>query len=81
MLLGDVGFDEREILRDASNLDDTLYKNQDISTAPIDDHEKTLGNHSTSLEKSMDVDMEAPITDDGFGAVGDGFMGTIYKFA
>ncbi|XP_041360633.1 double-strand-break repair protein rad21 homolog isoform X2 [Gigantopelta aegis] len=72
---GDIGFDEREILRDASHLDETLYKSHDLSSVPIESRDKTLGN-STSMEKSMDVDLEPPVGEDGFGGtVGDAFMG------
>ena len=72
---GDIGFDEREILRDTTHLDETLYKSHDLSSVPIESRDKTLGN-STSMEKSMDVDLEPPVGEDGFGGtVGDAFMG------
>ncbi|XP_069106115.1 double-strand-break repair protein rad21 homolog isoform X4 [Argopecten irradians] len=77
---GDVdvgGFDEREILRDATNLEDSLYKQPDISNhQPVEEKEKTLNENATEKSINMDVDLEAPVTDDGFGgAVDGGFMG------
>jgi len=30
-ILGDIGFDDREILRDASSFEDSLYKQPDLS--------------------------------------------------
>ncbi|XP_069106113.1 double-strand-break repair protein rad21 homolog isoform X2 [Argopecten irradians] len=79
-LQGDVdvgGFDEREILRDATNLEDSLYKQPDISNhQPVEEKEKTLNENATEKSINMDVDLEAPVTDDGFGgAVDGGFMG------
>ncbi|XP_060069827.1 double-strand-break repair protein rad21 homolog isoform X1 [Ylistrum balloti] len=76
---GDVdvgGFDEREILRDATNLEDSLYKQPDISNhQPMEEKEKTLNENATEKPINMDVDLEAPVTDDGFGgAVDGGFM-------
>ncbi|XP_021343516.1 double-strand-break repair protein rad21 homolog isoform X3 [Mizuhopecten yessoensis] len=76
---GDVdvgGFDEREILRDATNLEDSLYKQPDISNhQPVEEKEKTLNENATEKPIDMDVDLEAPVTDDGFGgAVDGGFM-------
>ncbi|KAK7461559.1 hypothetical protein BaRGS_00038705 [Batillaria attramentaria] len=72
---GDVGFDEREILRDTTHLEDPLYKSTDVGgETSLEDRDKTLTNDSRH-EKSMDIDLEPPVGD-GFGdGVGDGFMG------
>ncbi|KAL5014920.1 hypothetical protein ScPMuIL_009190, partial [Solemya velum] len=69
---GDVGFDDREILRDATNLEDSLYKQPDLSShQPVaDDKDKTLMENAT--DKPMDVDLEAPVTTDDFGGAVDG---------
>nr|KAG5686682.1 hypothetical protein BaRGS_026001 [Batillaria attramentaria] len=71
---GDVGFDEREILRDTTHLEDPLYKSTDVGgETSLEDRDKTLTNDSRH-EKSMDIDLEPPVGD-GFGdGVGDGFM-------
>ncbi|KAK7092150.1 hypothetical protein V1264_009746 [Littorina saxatilis] len=73
---GDVGFDEREILRDTTHLEDPLYKSSDMQgESSMDDHEKTLTDDSSHNQK-MDVDLEPPVVGDGFGdGVGDAFMG------
>lgn len=71
---GDIGFDDREILRDASSFEDSLYKQPNITTeTPVE--EKTLNENAT--DKSMDVDNEiqAPVNDDNdLGPVDDSFM-------
>lgn len=65
--LGDVGFDEREILHEDGHLDDGLYKPSDIDV-PKDDQP-----HSPAdKEKPMDIDLPPPVVGDGFG---DEFMG------
>lgn len=69
---GDIGFDDREILRDASSFEDSLYKQPDLShEQPIE--EKTLNENAT--EKPMDVDdeIQAPMDND-LGPVDGGFM-------
>lgn len=71
--LGDVGFDDREILRDASGIDDSLYTNRS-SIRPVEPDEKTLNEHTS--EKPMDVDLNPAVdTDDFGGPVDGGFMG------
>ena len=67
--LGDVGFDERELLRDA-HFDESYLKSprQDISMQPIEKSHSMIA--ETSTAPAMDVDL--PL-DDGFG--GGGFMG------
>ncbi|KAJ8321658.1 hypothetical protein KUTeg_000129 [Tegillarca granosa] len=80
---GDVGFDDREILRDAASIEDSLYKQpheRDLSAEEVvEEKEKTLNENATqnaSSDKPMDIDLEAPVHDDGFGgAVDGGFMG------
>lgn len=71
---GDVGFDDREILRDVSHMDDSLYKSPEPPSIQLGDKDdKSL---ESSLEKPMDVDLPPPVMDDGFGgAVDDGFVG------
>jgi hypothetical protein len=72
-ILGDVGFDDREILRDASGIDDSLYTNRS-SIRPVEPDEKTLNEHTS--EKPMDVDLNPAVDNDDFGgAVDGGFMG------
>lgn len=79
---GDVGFDDREILRDAASIEDSLYKQpheRDLSAEEVvEEKEKTLNENATqnaSSDKPMDIDLEAPVHDDGFGgAVDGGFM-------
>lgn len=69
---GDVGFDDREILRDASGIDDSLYTNRS-SIRPVEPDEKTLNEHTS--EKPMDVDLHPAVDADDFGgAVDGGFM-------
>lgn len=70
---GDVGFDEREILRDTTHLEDPLYKSTDVGgESSLEDQDKTLT--ESRHEKSMGIDLEPPV-EDGFGdGVGDGFM-------
>lgn len=79
ILAGDVGFDEREILRDTSHLEDPLYKNPDVSGGvSMEERDKTLTNDSRG-DKSMDIDLEPPVVGDGFGdGVGGGFMGNTF---
>lgn len=70
---GDIGFDDREILRDASSFEESLYKQPDLShEQPIE--EKTLNENAN--EKSMDVDngMQASIDDNDLGPVDGAFM-------
>lgn len=64
---GDVGFDEREILRDAGHLDDGLYKSNDAEPK-----ETEIEAIEEEKDKSMDIDLPPPVGGDGFE---DGFMG------
>ena len=66
--LGDMGFDEGEVLRD--DMQDSLYKNAEASNLMIDgDLSKEKDN------EKMDIDLNAPVKDDGFGDAGiDGGM-------
>ena len=72
-----MGFDEREILRDTTHLEDPLYKTTDLQgETSLDDAGKTLAADNPEPHKSMDIDLEPPVVGDGFGdGVGDGFMG------
>ena len=74
-LVGDVGFDEREILRDTSHLEDPLYKSTDMrAETSLDDGDKTLTNEDSGNQK-ISIDLEPPVVGDGFGDnMGDTFM-------
>ena len=63
-----MGFDEGEVLRD--DMQDSLYKNAEASNLMIDgDLSKEKDN------EKMDIDLNAPVKDDGFGDAGiDGGM-------
>lgn len=74
---GDVGFDEGDILRGTTHLEDPLYKQSDMhpGISMDDDHDKTLTDPGMATRK--DIDLEPPVMGDGFGdGVGDGFMDT-----
>ena len=75
-MIGDVGFDERELLRDAQ-FDDSYYKSPgrpDISMQPIEDKTDTML-AETSTEQAMDVDLPPQMMGEDFG--GGGFIGEI----
>ncbi|GAB1600733.1 double-strand-break repair protein rad21 homolog isoform X2 [Argonauta hians] len=57
---GDVGFDDREILRDATNLEESLFKSPDITSPRAPEEIKNID----EPEKSLDVDMTAPVTNE-----------------
>ncbi|CAI9721990.1 double-strand-break repair protein rad21 homolog isoform X2 [Octopus vulgaris] len=57
---GDVGFDDREILRDATNLEESLFKSPDITSPRAPEEIKSID----EPEKSLDVDMTAPVTNE-----------------
>lgn len=62
-------------------MEDSLYKQPDLSShQPVaDDKDKTLTENAT--DKPMDVDLEAPVTSDDFGGAVDGpFMGAYCGF-
>ena len=71
---GDVGFDERELLRDAQ-FEASLYKSPrpDISLHQIEDKSDTLLAEPAVDPQPMDVDLPPPM--DGFGG---GFIGEIW---
>ncbi|CAH1773937.1 unnamed protein product, partial [Owenia fusiformis] len=65
---GDIGFDDRELLRD-EHIDDSLFKKPGSSSILLDSsHKKDDSSVIAPPEKSMEVDpFQAPIQDDGFG--------------
>lgn len=58
---GDVGFDDREILRDATNLEESLFKSPDITSPRAPEEIKNI---DEGPEKNLDVDMTAPVTNE-----------------
>ncbi|XP_050412571.1 double-strand-break repair protein rad21 homolog isoform X1 [Patella vulgata] len=62
---GDVGFDEREILRDQSHVDDPFFKQADV-TEINSTKDQSLG-ESNDLGKPMDIDMPGENEDFGGG--------------
>ena len=79
LCVGDITFDDREMMRDAPNIDDSLYKRgSDESTmlSEMDNRkDQTIDN---TMEKPMDLGLDEPIRDDGFGAemgIGSGILG------
>ncbi|KAK3578414.1 hypothetical protein CHS0354_035615 [Potamilus streckersoni] len=79
---GDVGFDERELLRDAQ-FQESLYKSPHPDMSSVHQNVSDGGKDSTMLaessrEANMDVDLEPPIMDDTFGGpvglMGETFM-------
>ncbi|XP_005103220.1 double-strand-break repair protein rad21 homolog isoform X1 [Aplysia californica] len=69
--VGDVGFDEREILPDAGHLDDGLYKSDEMEQEKEADHEIDRPESPIDKEKPMDIDLPPPVVGDDFGG---GFM-------
>ena len=66
-----MGFDDREVLRDA-HMDDTLYKNPESSSVLLDN---TVDKDKPG-EKPMDIDFTAPAPGADFGeALGDNLYG------
>ena len=72
--LGDVGFDEREILHGDGHLEDGLYKQNDLEEPP---KEVEQSQSPRDKEKPMDIDLPPPVVGDDFG---DGFMGKFHSF-
>ncbi|XP_041466101.1 double-strand-break repair protein rad21 homolog [Lytechinus variegatus] len=76
---GDITFDDREMMRDAPNIDDSLYKRgSDESTMLSEMGNRKDNTIDTTLEKPMDLGLDEPIRDDGFGAemgMGSGILG------
>ena len=68
IIVGDMGFDDRNIIQDA-NMDDTLYKNPDSSNILLDD---SLEKNQDG-EKPMDIDFDAANQNDDFGKEFDDF--------
>lgn len=71
---GDMGFDEREMLREGPSLDEPLMHPSDGSNLLLEESHKKDG--EVSLDKQMEMDYDKPLQDDGFGgAVGEGLLG------
>ncbi|XP_074656206.1 double-strand-break repair protein rad21 homolog isoform X2 [Tubulanus polymorphus] len=80
---GDIGFDDKEIMRDAGNMEESLYRAADRSTTHLlnatdKSHDASVSTHrDPSTEKPMDVDavFNAPMRNDAFEQVmGDGLL-------
>ncbi|XP_078665625.1 double-strand-break repair protein rad21 homolog isoform X2 [Branchiostoma floridae x Branchiostoma belcheri] len=70
---GDLPFDDKEMLRDASNMDETLYNTADASNLLLDsDHNKK---DETVEKRHPELRYDDPIKDDFGGAPGDGILG------
>ncbi|XP_071144504.1 double-strand-break repair protein rad21 homolog isoform X2 [Mytilus edulis] len=67
---GDIGFDDREILRDATSFEESLYKQPDHE--PLVE-EKTLNENANEKPMDVDNDIHAPMDDD-LSPVDGGFM-------
>ena len=78
-VVGDLTFDDREMMRDAPHIDDSLYKRgSDESTMLSEMGARKDTTMDASLEKPMDLGLDAPLKDDGFGAemgIGSGILG------
>ncbi|XP_072175982.1 double-strand-break repair protein rad21 homolog [Diadema setosum] len=75
---GDITFDDREMMRDGPHIDDSLYKRSDESTMLSDIGTRKDATIDNTLDKSMDLGLDEPIRDDGFGAemgMGSGILG------
>ncbi|XP_022103586.1 double-strand-break repair protein rad21 homolog isoform X1 [Acanthaster planci] len=76
---GDLGFDEREIMRDAQQQEESMYKtSRDESHLLSDVSKRKDATLDTSLEKPMDLGLDEPMKDDGFGGemvMGEGLLG------
>lgn len=76
---GDITFDDREMMRDGPNIDDSLYKRgSDESTMLSEMGNRKDNTIDTTMEKPMDLGLDEPIRDDGFGAemgMGSGILG------
>ncbi|CAH1247816.1 RAD21 [Branchiostoma lanceolatum] len=70
---GDLPFDDKEMLRDASNMDETLYNTADASNLLLEgDHNKK---DDTVEKRHPELRYDDPIKDDFGGAPGDGILG------
>lgn len=65
--LGDVGFDDRELLREASSIEDSLFQ----TPAPIGDASTLASADITNKDLTL-TDQEAFVANDGFGDNDDG---------
>lgn len=77
---GDLGFaDEREMMRDAGHHDESVYKAGETSTLLGESTSKGKNaSINTTLDKPMDLGLDEPIRDDGFGGemgMGEGILG------
>ncbi|XP_014672897.1 PREDICTED: double-strand-break repair protein rad21 homolog isoform X2 [Priapulus caudatus] len=74
---GDMGFDDREMLRESSHLDQTLLNTADASNLLLEEQPPPKKDVTdASLDKQMEMDFDKPLQDDGFGgAVGEGLLG------
>ncbi|XP_071810988.1 double-strand-break repair protein rad21 homolog isoform X2 [Apostichopus japonicus] len=75
---GDLGFDDREMLREASAANDSTYKQSDESTLLADGSKTKEAPIDASMDKPMDMGLEEQFRNDGFGAemgMGDGILG------
>ena len=81
ILTGDMGFDDNEIVREAASIDEGLDHSNMLFGEGKKDSEEGRGlsmssavAHS-SMDKHMDMDIDAPLRDDGFGGgVGEGLL-------
>lgn len=73
-LIGDVGFDDRELLREASNIEDSLFQTPapigDASTLAAADESSTFDTTLTHQEKMVANDGFGDDDDDDVGALG-----------
>lgn len=67
---GDTPFgetNEKEILRAGSAFDESVYKESDASKITIEEEKDELGDKSTASKSTLDIALDEPIRDDGFG--------------
>ncbi|XP_070533696.1 double-strand-break repair protein rad21 homolog isoform X2 [Ptychodera flava] len=77
---GDIPFDDREVLRESTNMEETLYKPSGDESHLMLAGEKKDTTIDASLDKHMDLGYDKPLEDDGFGGgmgmgMGDGILG------
>lgn len=75
---GDLGFDDREMLREASATNESVYKQSDESGMLADGSKNKEATIDQSMDKPMDMGLEEQFRNDGFGAemgMGDGILG------
>lgn len=77
---GDMGFEDNEIVRQATNMEETLDQaNMLFNEEKEKDEGRSVNAPSTtphtSIDKHIDMDIDAPLRDDGFGGgVGEGLL-------